>query len=132
MRQRLKAWVIFDGGTKFGEGRAELLRLVDEEGSLKRAVERMEMSYRAAWGYVRELEAAAGFAFLERVGTGPSGGTRLTKEGRAFLAAFEAFRARIDEDAARAFGAAFGGTGAPARAGPRRRRGAGGTRKGAK
>ena len=56
MKPKLKVWIVFPSGTKFGEGRAELLRLVGEEGSLKRAVERMGMSYRAAWGSLRELE----------------------------------------------------------------------------
>jgi molybdate transport system regulatory protein len=121
MRPKLRAWVTFDGGTKFGEGRAELLRLVDSEGSLKRAVERMGMSYRAAWGYVRELEAAAGFAFLERSGTGPSGGARLTARGRAFVAAFGSFKARIDDDADRAFAAEFGGIAPPPRSRRRKR-----------
>jgi molybdate transport repressor ModE-like protein len=107
MRPKIKAWVVFPGGTKFGEGRAELLRLVDEEGSLKRAVERMEMSYRAAWGYLRELEAAAGFAFLAPAVSAPTSGSRLTPEGRAFLDEFERFRERIDAVAADAFKASF-------------------------
>ena len=116
MEPKSKVWVVFDGGTKFGGGRAELLRLVEAEGSLRRAVERMEMSYRAAWGYVRELERAAGFAFLERAGKGRSSGTRLTKEARSFLAAFEAYRAAVEKDAVRAFRASF-----PAKSLPRRR-----------
>jgi len=118
MEHRFKSWVVFPGGTKFGRGRAELLRLVDEEGSLKRAVERMGMSYRAAWGYVRELEAAAGFAFLERAGAGPGSGTRLTARAREFLAACESFWKRIDAAASREFPAAF----APRRRRSRRRR----------
>jgi len=107
MQPKSKVWVVFDGGTKFGGGRAELLRLVESEGSLRRAVERMEMSYRAAWGYVRELEEAAGFAFLERAGKGRSSGTRLTKEARAFLASYDAFRAQAERDAAGAFESSF-------------------------
>lgn len=110
MHSRAKVWVVFDGGTKFGGGRAELLRLVQKEGSLRRAVERMEMSYRAAWGYIRELEKAAGFPFLERPGKGRSSGTRLTSEARAFLHAFDAFRAQVDAQAARAFKSSFRGT----------------------
>jgi len=102
MKPKVKAWIVFPGGTKFGEGRAELLRRIDEEGSLRRAVEEMEMSYRAAWGYLRELEGAAGFAFLERA-AGPRGGTHLTKRGRAFLARYEAFRAEVEDSSARAF-----------------------------
>src|SRR5262245_44669903 len=109
MKSRSKVWVVFDGGTKFGGGRAELLRLVEKEGSLRRAVVRMGMSYRAAWGYVRELEEAAGFAFLERPGKGRSSGTQLTTKARAFLDAFDAFRAQIDADTARAFRKTFPG-----------------------
>ena len=58
-RPRLKLWVVF-GDVKFGEGRAELLDAMERLGSFKQAVERMGMSYRAAWGYFRELERAAG------------------------------------------------------------------------
>jgi len=99
MEPKVKAWIVFDGGTKFGEGRARLLRLVEEEGSLNRAVKRMGMSYRAAWGYVQELERAAGFAFLER----DTSGARLTAEGSEFLAAFERFSARVASAAADSF-----------------------------
>jgi len=107
MKPKCKAWVVFPGGTKFGQGRADLLRLVAEEGSLKRAVERMGMSYRAAWGDLRELESAAGFPFLEPAGKGPRAGTRLTPRAREFLAAFDAYRDRVDGAAARAFRSSF-------------------------
>ena len=73
---RLKVWVVFDDRVKFGDGRAELLELVDELGSFKKAVARIGMSYRGAWGYFQELERAAGFKLLERhPGGGPEGGT---------------------------------------------------------
>lgn len=86
MKARLKVWIVFGDRVKFGDGRAELLALIDELGSIKRAVARFGMSYRNAWGYIRELEAAAGFKFLERrPGGGPRSGTRLTKNGQAFL-----------------------------------------------
>jgi molybdate transport system regulatory protein len=107
MKPKLKAWIVFPGGTKFGEGRARLLRLVEEEGSLRGAVKRMGMSYRAAWGYMRELERAAGHPFLERAGPGPGAGTRLTAEARALLAGFERFHGKLDASASRAFRAAF-------------------------
>src|SRR5262249_15883967 len=85
-RARVKLWVVFGDDVKFGEGRAELLETIERLGSFKQAVERMGMSYRAAWGYFRELERAAGLKLLERrPGRGPEGGTRLTAEGRLFL-----------------------------------------------
>jgi len=50
MQARLKVWVVFNDRVKFGDGRADLLDLVDELGSLKKAVARIGMSYRNAWG----------------------------------------------------------------------------------
>ncbi len=115
MEPRFKVWVVF-GAVKFGDGRARLLELVDELGSLRQAVERMGMSYRHGWGYFRELERAAGLRLLERVPGGPREGMRLSAEGRAFLARYRRFRAGLDEDVARHFARSFG---PPA---PRRRR----------
>ena len=98
IQARLKVWVVFDDRVKFGDGRAALLDLVDELGSLKKAVARIGMSYRNAWGYLQELEDAAGFKLLERTpGGGPEGGTQLTAKGRLFLARYRRFRQGLDE-----------------------------------
>ena len=59
MRPKFKVWVVFGKRTKFGDGRAQLLALIDELGSIQKAVARVGMSYRTAWGYLRELEQAA-------------------------------------------------------------------------
>ena len=108
MRARFKIWVVFSDQVKFGDGRAELLDLVAELGSLKKAVAKIGMSYRNAWGYLRELEEAAGFLFLERKpGGGPEGGTRLTPKGRLFLARYRRFRKGLDEVVSRHFERSF-------------------------
>ncbi|HSC69763.1 MAG TPA: LysR family transcriptional regulator [Candidatus Methylomirabilis sp.] len=108
MRPKLKVWVVFKDSVKFGDGRAQLLELVDQLGSLKRAVEHFGMSYRNAWGYLRELEKAAGFKILERQpGGGPRSGMRLTKRGREFLARYRQFRRDVDTGVARRFQQAF-------------------------
>lgn len=101
---RVKVWVVFGDAVKFGDGRAELLELIDRLGSLRQAVARVGMSYRAAWGYFRELEQAAGFPLLERhSGRGAEGGTRLTPAGRDFLARYRRFRGGLDDLVARRF-----------------------------
>jgi molybdate transport system regulatory protein len=108
MKARLKVWVVFNDEVKFGDGRAELLELIDTLGSIKQAVERFGMSYRNAWGYLRELETAAGFKFLERhPGGGTAGGTRLTKKGREFLTRYRRFRQGADALVSRRFAKAF-------------------------
>jgi molybdate transport system regulatory protein len=108
LRPRVKIWVVLPNGTKLGDGRARLFELIDEVGSIRKAVAQMGMSYRAAWGYIRELESAAGFKFLTRKpGGGGTGGARLTKEARAFLTRYRRFRNSLDLLAQRRFARAF-------------------------
>lgn len=109
MKPKVWVWVTFGEDLKFGDGRARLLELIDARGSLKKAAQEMEMSYRNAWGYLRDLERAAGFKFLERVpGGGPESGMHLTKAGRRFLERYYKFRSGLDEAARRQFDRAFG------------------------
>jgi len=108
MKSRLKVWVVFETGLKFGDGRAQLLEAIDELGSLQQAVARFDMSYRNAWGYLRQLEDATGFAILERrTGRRPTGGMRLTTRGREFLVRYWRFRRGLDAVAARRFRRSF-------------------------
>jgi molybdate transport system regulatory protein len=101
---KLKIWVAFASGAKFGHGRADLLESIDRLGSIQRAVQEIGMSYRYAWGYLRELEAAAGFKLLERpTGRGPAGGTRLSAEGRKFLERYRRFETAMAAEAERRF-----------------------------
>jgi molybdate transport system regulatory protein len=96
------------GDLKFGDGRARLLEVIDEQGSLRKAAESFEMSYRNAWGYLRDLERAAGFKFVERVpGGGPQSGMRLTEKARTFLERYHKFRSGLDETVARQFERSF-------------------------
>ncbi|HXG16309.1 MAG TPA: LysR family transcriptional regulator [Calidithermus sp.] len=113
--------MVFGDRVKFGDGRAELLELVDRLGSFNQAVARFGMSYRGAWGYFRELERASGLRLLaRRPGAGPRGGTRLTEEGREFLRRWRRFRTGLDGLVAHRFARAFGR--APRAGGPRPRR----------
>jgi molybdate transport repressor ModE-like protein len=83
--------------------------VIDEQGSLRKAAGTFAMSYRHAWGYLRELEEAAGFKFVERVTSSTRGqaGMRLTAQGRRFLARYRKFRQGLDETVARRFERSF-------------------------
>ena len=108
MRPKVKVWVTFGDDLKFGDGRARLLELIQRRGSLRKAAGELKMSYRNAWGYLRELEDGAGFKFLERApGGGPRSGMRLTRPAKQFLARYRTFRKRIDDATERHFSAAF-------------------------
>lgn len=108
MKPKLKVWVTFGDQLKFGDGRARLLELIDERGSLRGAAEALEMSYRHAWGYLRELERAAGFKFVERSpGRGPQAGMRLTEPARRFLLRYRRFRTGLEGAMKRQFERSF-------------------------
>jgi molybdate transport system regulatory protein len=108
VKPRFKVWVVFGRKTKFGDGRAELLGLIGELGSIKKAVGRFGMSYRNAWGYLEELERSAGFKLIERrPGGGRRGGTRLTRKGKKFLERYRRFRQGTAAAVERHFRACF-------------------------
>lgn len=118
MKAKVKVWVVFEDGAKLGQGRAAFLRLIDKLGSIKQAVEQFEMSYRNAWGYLRELERAAGFRLLERKADGSrAAGTRLTPEGRVFLDRFDRFVRQVEERTAGSFDRTFSPVSRPDRRG---------------
>ncbi len=108
MEPKIKIWVAFGEQTKFGEGRARLFELIDRLGSINKAVTQLGMSYRMAWGYIRELETAAGFRLLERSrGRGTQSGTRLTRQGREFVKQYWTFHRGLESAVGRHFAHAF-------------------------
>ena len=108
LRPKLRVWLMFGDTVKIGAGRAALLEAIEQLGSIKAAAEQCGMSYRYAWGYLRELEAAAGFPFIERHrGGGETRGARLTPEGKGFLARYWEFNRRLEAAAARGFAEVF-------------------------
>lgn len=84
------------GETRFGPGKADLLTLIRDTGSLSAAAQAMNMSYRRAWGLVAEANRAfrAPLVELSRGGEG-GGGARLTKEGEAVLASYRALESLV-------------------------------------
>ena len=110
MKPKLRVWIVFGERLKFGDGRARLLELIDSRGSLRQAAAAFDMSYRNAWGYLGELERAAGFKLVER---GPDGtarsGMRLTDAGREFVRAYRRFQRNLEAAAVRHFDGSFKG-----------------------
>jgi molybdate transport system regulatory protein len=110
VKSKLRVWVVFRNQFKFGDGRARLLELIDERGSLRQAAAELEMSYRNAWGYLQGLEKAAGFKLVARAPDGTlRSGMRLTSNGREFLASYRKFQRSLDGAAARYFDRTFRG-----------------------
>lgn len=108
MEPRFKLWIETGGELVFSNGRAGLLRRIDTLGSITAAAREMGMSYRAAWGKLRECEQRLGFPILTtRTGGRGGGGATLTPQARDFLARFETWRRRMDEAVSASFDELF-------------------------
>ena len=91
-----------DGSPMLGEGRAELLELIEDRGSLSEAAKEMGMSYRYAWGMVRRISEAAGAPVVESSRGGSRGGrTTLTPLGRELVDAFRRVEDALQDEARR-------------------------------
>lgn len=78
----LKLWVSLDGKGVFGKGKWLLLDAVKREGSLQAAARTLGISYRKAWGDLRETEKELGIPLLKHHRGGPEGGSSaLTEAG---------------------------------------------------
>lgn len=84
----LQLWLEGENGEGFGRGRVELLKLVEELGSLSKAAKQLGMSYRGAWGKLKKAEHIVGAALVEASGTKREGYV-LTPEGRELVRRFQ-------------------------------------------
>jgi len=86
----LRMWLERDGRFIMSEGRARLLRRVEQLGSLSKAAKDMGMSYRHAWGVIRRISESAGGEVVESARGGRTGGeTKLTPFGQRLLQEYD-------------------------------------------
>ncbi|GAB7094603.1 hypothetical protein JCM30237_17560 [Halolamina litorea] len=79
-------------GVAFSQRDAELLRTVDDAGSLNAAAEELGRSYSRAHDRLTELEGAFGSLVERRRGGSGGGGSTLTDRAHELLAAFDRLR----------------------------------------
>lgn len=95
---KTKVWMERSGRFVIGDGGLKLLLGVLEHGSLLGAAKEIGWSYRHAWGYLKQAEAALGAPLTRpRPGKGASRGMALTETGRLVLEQLVAVRNRIDD-----------------------------------
>ena len=86
-------------GKRLGPGKARLLELVKETGSISAAARGMKMSYRRAWLLIDEANGLFGMPVVESsAGGAGGGGATLTAFGEDVVATYRA----IEEEAAAA------------------------------
>ncbi len=73
-----------------GKGRIELLKQIDEQGSLSRAAKAMKMSYKAAWDSLNEMkELSDEELIISNSGGKGGGGSKLTQKAHNYIKIYE-------------------------------------------
>ena len=95
---RSKIWLEIDGKPVFGQGRDDLLRLIQKTGSINAASREMGIPYRKAWSYLDAMEKRLGFPLVNRLKGGAGGGeSTLTAEALGLLDKFNALQQGVQE-----------------------------------
>lgn len=99
MKPAIKVLILSDDGDKiFGEGPYQLLKAVEETGSLRQAALSMEMAYTKARKLLLNAEKGFGVKLLiPTTGGVHGGGSVLSPQAKAILGKYELFRKRSRE-----------------------------------
>jgi molybdate transport system regulatory protein len=94
-----KVWLEYKGKPLLGAGGAEILKHIHEYESISKAAEKLDMSYRYVWGYVRKMEKILGDPVIEtfKGGRAGGGGARLTKLGASLVQEYEHLQRNLGE-----------------------------------
>jgi molybdate transport system regulatory protein len=86
-----KLWLETDDGYVFGPGVYNLLKKIEQKGTLKEATKSLGMSYRFSWGLIKRAEEKLGEPLITATKGGRQGGgsTEITELGRQFVHDFE-------------------------------------------
>jgi molybdate transport system regulatory protein len=94
---RLRCWIDIDGEKFFGPGPAQLLELIEEEGSIAKAAKRMDMSYKKAWDIIDDLNTRGQKPFvISRKGGDKGGGAEVTEFAKKFLLKYRALTNKLN------------------------------------
>jgi len=105
IRLHYKIWMSDENETGIlGDGKWQMLKLINEKGSLKAACDALGYTYRRTWGNLKKIEDFFGFDLLEKKRGGAEGGKmELTAEGRQLVKAFDEFHASVDKTIQKGF-----------------------------
>ena len=98
IKPAFKLWFEIGDEYVFGEGAFILLDEIRKKKSISAAARVAKMSYRHAWGLIREIERHLGGAVIETKRGGKSGGrSELTNAGHSLLADYQKLKMKMSE-----------------------------------
>jgi molybdate transport system regulatory protein len=90
LKIKSKIWIENEEGILISEGRIQLLKLIEQTGSLNKAAKAMNISYQKAWKLIDGSNKASQKPLIEtHVGGSQGGGTVLTDYGKMLIQSFE-------------------------------------------
>ena len=112
LEPQLKLAVLDDNRFVFGDSEMRLLEAISRQGTLTEGAATLGLSYRVAWGKLRDLESAFGVQLVERTVGGRRGGSsRLTGSAQRLVDQYGRFREAVGEFALGEFERCFGSGG---------------------
>lgn len=94
-----KIWMEYEGKPVLGRGGAQILEQIEKEKSISKAAEKLGMSYRYVWSYLKRIEKALGEPVVEthRGGKMGGGGAKLTRIGKNLLEEYKSAESRLSK-----------------------------------
>jgi len=105
LRPRLKLWVSSEQSeNSFGDGKWRLLKAIEKTDSLKSTCDELGISYRKAWGNLKDAEECLNFTLVNKSRGGKTHGhSNLTEQGKAWMEAYSKFHRDVEEAAEAAY-----------------------------
>lgn len=85
-----RIWIEAKNHVLLGEGRVQLLKAIETEGSLSKAAKTLGLSYKKAWSLIDSVNKSAKEPVtINSTGGKGGGGAELTAYGKKLIAAFD-------------------------------------------
>jgi molybdate transport system regulatory protein len=85
-----RIWIEFNNHVLLGEGRVQLLKAINETGSLSKAAKSLNISYKKAWDLIDSVNKSAKKPVTQSsTGGKGGGGAELTEYGKSLITAFD-------------------------------------------
>jgi len=97
MQVKVKVWIDDDANNLvFGGGKTEVLKLIDETGSISKAAKIVGMNYKKAWSHIKILENHIEDELVHtKKGRGEDSGSSLTPKAREIIETYEILQSDI-------------------------------------
>ena len=85
-----RIWIESENRVLLGEGRVQLLKTINETGSLSKAARSLNISYKKAWGLINSVNKSAKKPVtINTIGGKGGGGAKLTDYGKTLINTFD-------------------------------------------